>query len=360
MTSQLIMAYYNTISETEYNKALNSDLLTTHGKTPRSKTRFVNKYDDYNLIITENYNLKHLKDFIKKYKINNLGGKNKNDLKRKVYSYLFFSSKIIPIQKIVRGNLHRKYISLKSFQNINKCINKTDFITLDEISDLPFSNFFSFKDDGGFIYGFEWTSIKLLVSKSNNKSVKNPYTCTEIPERIISDINKLKRLYKIVNKENVQKITPVVPQVMPNYTHPEYLQTIELRARGVFHEIDLLGNYTNHQWFMELSALQLFRLCDELLDIWLYRANLTVVAQHMICPPNGYPFGDITGPILAHSTTHINITRVKMLEIMEKLVLSAQDIDNRRLGAYYVLGALTIVNPEAALALPLIFQAFSL
>ena len=45
------------------------------------------------------------------------------------------------------------------------------------------------------------------------------------------------------------------------------------------------------------------------------------------------------------------------LEIMEKLVNCGIDKDNKTLGAYYVLCALTLVNNEAATSLPWLFEA---
>jgi len=45
--------------------------------------------------------------------------------------------------------------------------------------------------------------------------------------------------------------------------------------------------------------------------------------------------------------------------VIAKLVTSGIDRDSRALGAYYILGALTIVNHEAAMALPWLYQSMS-
>ena len=50
--------------------------------------------------------------------------------------------------------------------------------------------------------------------------------------------------------------------------------------------------------------------------------------------------------------------RKNALETIEKLVNSATEKDNKCLGAYYVLGALTLVNFDAASSLPVLYQAF--
>jgi hypothetical protein len=46
-----------------------------------------------------------------------------------------------------------------------------------------------------------------------------------------------------------------------------------------------------------------------------------------------------------------------ILDIMEKFVNSGIDKDNKCLGAFYILGAITLVNNDAALALPWLYQA---
>jgi hypothetical protein len=56
-----------------------------------------------------------------------------------------------------------------------------------------------------------------------------------------------------------------------------------------------------------------------------------------------------------------NIYNVKkvVLDLLEKFVNTGVDKDSKTLGAYYVLGALTLVNNNAAIALPWLFQSFS-
>ena len=51
--------------------------------------------------------------------------------------------------------------------------------------------------------------------------------------------------------------------------------------------------------------------------------------------------------------------REYILNILEKLVLSGIDKDSKCLGAYYVLGALTLVSTDAAHALPWLYQALT-
>jgi hypothetical protein len=59
--------------------------------------------------------------------------------------------------------------------------------------------------------------------------------------------------------------------------------------------------------------------------------------------------------------TEHNLDNVKktILDVLEKIVNSGVDRDSKSLGAYYVLGALTLVNPDAATNIPWLFQSFS-
>jgi len=77
-----------------------------------------------------------------------------------------------------------------------------------------------------------------------------------------------------------------------------------------------------------------------------------------ICPPFGDPFRNLSMPYINTETNIYNIKKV-IIEVLEKIVNSGIDNDCKALGAYYVLGALTIVNETAATSLPWLFQSFS-
>ena len=64
----------------------------------------------YNKLIYNNYNVTQLKSFAKHYKLKISG--NKPQMISRIYSFLYFSSFIIKIQKIFRGYLVSKYKTL--------------------------------------------------------------------------------------------------------------------------------------------------------------------------------------------------------------------------------------------------------
>jgi len=96
----------------------------------------------------------------------------------------------------------------------------------------------------------------------------------------------------------------------------------------------------------------------ELIDIWNYRAQLTNETKRNICPPLGDPFRSLSVHYIIHEQNLWNLKKV-MLEIMEKFVNCGIDRDSKALGAYYVLGALTLVNEDAATSIPWLFQSLN-
>jgi hypothetical protein len=107
-----------------------------------------------------------------------------------------------------------------------------------------------------------------------------------------------------------------------------------------------------------LNRAKLVKFIRELCDIWEYRAQLPLETKKLICPPYGTPFRNIN---LIGITNEDNVSAIRkaILESLEKMVNSGVDKDSRSLGAYYVLASLTLVNEDAAYALPWLFQSVS-
>ena len=107
---------------------------------------------------------------------------------------------------------------------------------------------------------------------------------------------------------------------------------------------------------MSLNQFQLVKYMDELFDIWCYRANLSPEIKQAICYPSGNPFMSLSRHYL-RETENIDEKRRLILDVIERMVTTGVDKDSKCLGAYYVLGALTLVNQEAAIAMPWLYEA---
>jgi hypothetical protein len=298
-----------------------------------------------------NYNIPQLKYVLSHYKL--LIGGNKNELLCRLNIYFTVYDSSTKIQRIARGFMTRRFFSrFKEYnKDRNSCVNESDFYTFEPIPEIPYFHFVSLQDTDGKIYGFNYKSLKQYFKHSpEKKEVENPYNRSKFPSSFISSVNELSSKfskYGINIKEEEEPESPLTIE-----------QQVQLRVVKLFHEIDLLGNYSDLNWFMSLSVTRLFDFINQLYDIWFYRAQISQETKNNIYPPFGNPFNGIH--IHANQITNINVLKNQVLELLERFVYFGIDRDSRSLGVFYVLGALTLVNHNAAVTLPWLYQSFSL
>ncbi len=310
---------------------------------------------EYDSIYKNNYNIQSLKNFAKQYKIKVSG--NKNELMFRLFCFLRLSFFAVKIQKIFRGNLQRKFNKLHGPAYLKReiCVNTNDFLTMEELKDIYHEQFFSYKDTDGFYYGFDIISLYNLISKTaEGKYTKNPYNRNRLTKETINDVNLFIKLGKMLNRNITTNISDLEVEISNE-------KSVELRVLNLFQSIDNLGNYSNQQWFLSLNQAGLIRFTRELMDIWGYRAQLSFEIKRSICPPNGDPFRNIGASFFSFENRERNLDLVRkdVLDFLEKLVNDGINTDSKSLGAYYILASLTLVNHQAALALPWLYQSVS-
>jgi hypothetical protein len=305
-------------------------------------------FNQYTYLLKYNYNIAQLKSFALQYKLNVTG--TKQQLTTNIYTYLYLSNSVVKIQKIIRGCLQRKYNAFHGpgFNNRSGCTNTFDFLTMENLKDIPNEQFFSYKDEDKFMYGFDILSLYNLIYKCDGL-IKNPFTQKIISSSVVNDLRSLLRLSHVLKINICTEIKDVTQDIT-------YEKSIELRALSLFQNIDALGNYSNPSWFMNLNRNELIKMLRNLIDIWTYRASLTIEVKKAICPPLGNPFNRIYN---YDCLENLNDVRKYILEILEKFVNTGINKDNKCLGAYYVLSSLTLVSDDAATSLPWLFQAVS-
>ena len=347
--------YMNVITEKSYTKIINTDeiegniknIITFNEKEEINIPSMLN----YNILLLKNvFVVADLKRFAKHYKLKLSG--TKKDLTLRIYSYLYFSSFIIKIQKNFRGKLQRLFCTKMhgpAYLNRSLCVNQTDFLSMEELSQIPLHQFFSYKDVDGFIYGFDAVSMHNLIEKNVGKLL-NPYNRNVFPNETLNNFKKLINISKMLNMSintDIQDITNITSQ-----------KTLELRILDLFQNINSLGNYSEPQWFATLPKIKLIKLIRDLFDIWNYRLQISFQTKCAICPPNGSPFRHFNIQELLNEPNN-DVIKEKILKILETIVNSGIDRDSKCLGAYYVLGAITLVNDAAAISLPWLYQSVS-
>jgi len=153
-------------------------------------------YENYitNKISLLKYKVPDLKYFLKQNKLHISG--NKPALITRITELFTRIKNSILIQKIFRGFIVRFSNKLRgpAMNDRNLCINQCDFYTLEPLTEIVFNNFFSYKDDNGFIYGFDIFSLINLMKKVT--VLKNPYNREIIG---LSVVRQIISLYKIIN-----------------------------------------------------------------------------------------------------------------------------------------------------------------
>lgn len=339
-------AYSKERIATFYEQLLNEDLPKRNKKRCKisSDDFTMLNYNDYNELIINEYNLSQLKLINRNYKQKISG--NKSQLLNRLYNYLKYSFYCLKIQKIWRGYLQRQYNKFHgpAFFKRDLCVNDTDFFTLESCHNIPFTQFFSFQDDCNFIYGFDILSIYNLYLKSE-KQINNPYTKKELDRSILQNLKNIIKYSKILKISLEMKLES--DEYLENY------KKFDMRILSLFQYMDTLGNYTNIEWFKSLDKPALMRFIRELYDIWMYRAQLDQNIKREICPPLGNPFHYLNLNNLS-SLSFITLQK-SILYILEQFVKSGINRDSKVLGTMYVLSALTLVNENAAEALPWLY-----
>lgn len=306
----------------------------------------------YEQLKTEKYKMDELRKLCMQYKVSRAG--NKEEITKRLYDYCKNSIVPLKIQKVVRGFLHRKLIKLRgpAFRKRNICTNETDFFTMDEMHEIPYEQFYSYKDMDGFIYGFNILSLHNLISKEGD-TTKNPYNRNSITSDIKQDIRRIVKLSALLKM-------PLDIVIKQDIIDPR--KRMELRILELFQTINSYGNYANSEWFLELNHIGHIRFARELFDIWNYRAQLSNLKKYEICPPHGNPF--LGTPYFTNAASNMTLVNLGIdvllrfnMQIIENLVKSAIDVDNKTLGSFYVLTALTLVSEPAREAMPWLYEA---
>ena len=246
---------------------------------------------------------------------------------------------IIKIQSLIRKLLIRKLYSIHgpAVLCLHKSNNITDCYTLENISSISPYQLFSFKENNLF-WVFKIITFKKLLFKNMN----NPYSLKGFDDVVIDRFNSIR---VIINDTKIQLINNT------KYKSPKFL--LQQKCTDIFQLIDKLKNYTKCNWFTELNIVSLKNLYYYIQDIWVYRLNLS--------PQDKKKY--ITTQIF--TTPYSVVKKYKnydylanlILDDFKKLLTEGQEFSDRMTASKWILSALTLVNKDASLALPWLYQS---
>ncbi len=296
---------------------------------------------DLSVTTLRNY-LKNHSQF--KNMINTKGSKNSmiQELHKHYSSLEMYSSnesKIILVQSVVRR---------WSVMRRNVCSNKTDILSMDPIYDIPSNYFYIFEDKkSGNKYGYDIrTFTKILYDSMNNPKfvAKCPYTLRPYePQEIVRIEMYIEKLRKSGVSLEIEK-----PKLSKE-------KEIELKCVDIFLRMDMLDNYTQSRWFMDLDIPRLLQFYDTARDIWSYRIQMPLQNKLRILS-NGRAF-EMPRSFLAKLPSKLALQNFVLME-MDRFISEGVNREEKKLGAMLMLTALVEVSQEAALSLPHLVQIF--
>lgn len=133
-------------------------------------------------------------------------------------------------------------------------------------------------------------------------------------------------------------------------------KTLPTRVQELFMEIDQLGNYTETTWFTQLTKRDCFYFYGHLYDTWRYRGRLSSSVKIRICPL-GDPFMNVMPVRMRIDDVSEEQLRRGCITVMESMIYTARDIEDRKLGALHVLLALTVVSIPARNNMPWLYES---
>ena len=300
------------------------------------KNGSIPKLWEYREVLNTSLTLNELKILKKEYNIK--GIYKKKELLKILYNKMRIKYNL---QLIIRYYMSYKLETyLKLLGNNGNYVNTEDFESLEPLCSIDKHDLMELEEDNK-IYGFDILSFENLLLKYKDNAF-NPYTRKILNQDVRDRFKKIifmKRLFKYGTRINQKQIVK---------------DNIEDRLENIFYDINRLGNYADSTWIYELPKHSLIKFIYELMDIWEYRANLTNETKRNIYIHMN-PFSDIRLSRLMNDTEII--LKEKIIRIIERLI-SSEEQEHASLGAFYVLGALTLVNVNAAEALPWLFQSF--
>lgn len=353
------------------------------------------KKEEYNI---KNYKLSSLKEACKTHKLKISG--NKNVLFERLNDLFLKTHACIKIQSLLRMYFSKIFVNSRGpgLKERELCNNNTDFVTLEPLKEIPIEQFFSYKDDNNFIYGFNLLSLMQNMKKT--KSFENPYNRSVFNKKMKHNIIKLNNCSYILSSEyrkngaffvynqklkrtdtirrrplnndfinnlsSVDNYQPFFDRRLINMTEEmenqfnllEEIRNLDVSQRidRLFMEFDNLGNYTSDTWFRSLTHLQLNRFYRIIYDIWIIRGQLSYQLKRSICPFYD-PFQGIFPRRIYYDTITYEQIQKGCLIVMENMTYSGINIEFRKIGALHTLTALTMVSINARQTMPWLYES---
>lgn len=329
----------------EFDKSNFEEQLIIHNDEELRTMIFENRIYGVSVTTLRNYIKTHN---ILKNMINHKGSKNNIIFELKAYfeSINKYSTPEVGETKniILIQSIYRRWSILRR----TKCVNDSDILTMDSIYEIPIKYFYVFNNKvTKKKYGYDIRIFgNILYDPTNNPKfvAKCPYTLRPF------EIAEVIYIEKYIEKLKASGISLEIEK--PKMTKE---QEIQHKCVDIFTRIDLLDNYTNYVWFMNLDIKKLLDFYDTAKDIWGYRIQMPLENKKKIVQ-DGIAF-TMPRSYLAKLPTKLALQNIVLREI-DRFISEGINHEEKKLGAMLMLTSLVEVSNEAAQALPHLIQVF--
>jgi hypothetical protein len=228
-------------------------------------------------------------------------------------------------------------------------VNQAELYSLDALETIPPIYFFSFSDVKKAIWAFDIRTLAHTMAKGfaqQNPYTRDPLTPTTL-ERLHARFAWLrKRKYQILHL-NTDTLSPE--------------QIWNQKVLDCFLKLEALGFYVSCDWFHKMNAHQHNYFYLKLYVLWTWRLQLSAAQKESIVP--GHLLAERQLFKYAADAAQLNHSREwwarTNLGLMDAMISSSPDKEQRKLGAMYVLMALVQASRDAAEALPWVVEAIA-
>jgi hypothetical protein len=128
-----------------------------------------------------------------------------------------------------------------------------------------------------------------------------------------------------------------------------------MKVVDLFAKIDELNYYSSPDWFIGLDRDQQRKFYRELHAIWSHKAGLSIQQKNTIVPQHMQRlFRHAPWALTEQSLESLQKINMNVIRLM---ISSAEDRNDRILGAMYVVSTLTLVNEQARNAYPWLHES---
>jgi len=294
--------------------------------------------------------------------------------------------KLIKLQRWIKNNLKSFSKRLHGLPR-ERAVNDSDFVSLDDIKDIPDKDFIALEDVQGFVYGFNLDSVVDLILKSdenfmesfkkqqkgqngicyrqyvhtlynhyNKIKINNPYTRDLLPGEFKLRVIQLyaRNIFKAMQTKLPTHFnatgTASIGSGAGAFTN-DLRQRVRNKCFTIFQKIDMFGYMTDIAWLMDENIKNLKFFYKRLALQWNIEFGLNNTARYRIARThNLFSQSHLQDIMLSRADKYILLD--KILETMNALVSNGETEGDKNTGCILILYALAAINPRCIAANP--------